>query len=81
MGWTQRNGGGCSIAMVTTATDPDGSVSLDGLTLRTPGIRGAVSVERIAPPDASAREAPPRAPSGIPWTGRSAGSGCGPTGT
>ena len=41
---------GGSIAMVTTATDPDGSVTLDGLTLRTPGIRGAVSVDRIAPP-------------------------------
>ena len=55
--------------MVTTATDPDGSVSLDGLTLRTPGIRGAVSVERVAPPDASAREAPPRALSRTPGPG------------
>jgi len=36
--------------MATTALEPDGSVTLDGLTLQAPGIRGAMSVERTAPP-------------------------------
>ncbi len=36
--------------MVTTAIDPDGSLTVDGLTLRAPGVRGEVSVERVARP-------------------------------
>ena len=37
-------------AMATSALGPDGTVAIDGLVLSAPGVRGEVSVERVARP-------------------------------